>query len=48
MSIWTIVLVFAVVFLALAAGKTPEHPRVSFGWLGLFLWLLVDVFSRVR
>ena len=47
MSWQLIVLVFAVVFLALAAFKTPEHPRVSFGWLGMFLWLLVEVFSRV-
>ena len=37
------VLVLALVMLALAAAKTPEHPRISFGWLGMFLWLLTEI-----
>lgn len=37
----TLLMCFAFVFLALAAFKTPEHPRLAFGWAGLTLWALV-------
>ena len=43
-----IVMVFALVFLALAAANVPSHPRVTWGWLGMCLWLFVEMFSRVR
>lgn len=33
------VVVLALVLLLLAALNV-SHPRVSFGWLGMFLWLL--------
>ncbi len=33
------VMVLALVLLLLAALNV-SHPRVNFGWLGLFLWLL--------
>lgn len=34
--------VLALVLLLLEALKI-SHPRVSFGWLGMFLWLLSTV-----
>ncbi len=34
------IVVLALVSLLLATAKVPELPRVSWGWLGLFLWLL--------
>lgn len=37
MSIRLFILVLACVLLLLAACKTPEPPRVSFGWAGVFL-----------
>ncbi len=40
MTINLFLVVLAIVLVLLAALKTPEHPRVSFGWLGLFCWLL--------
>jgi hypothetical protein len=40
MTISLFVMVLGMVFLMLAGLKVPEHPRVSFGWLGLFFWLL--------
>lgn len=44
---WQLVVsVLALVLLALAACKIPEPPRVSFGWLGLFCWLLVELFGH--
>jgi hypothetical protein len=39
MSIALILRVFAIVFLALAAFNVPGHPRLSFGWAGMFCWL---------
>ena len=44
-SIFLIVL--GLVFLALAAYKLPEPPHLSFGWAGMFLWLLVELLGRV-
>ena len=42
-----ILMVFAVVFLALAAFKlAPEPARLSFGWAGLFVWACVILFYR--
>lgn len=32
--------VLGLVLLLLAGLKVPEHPRFSFGWLGMFFWLL--------
>ncbi len=43
MTINLFLMVLSLVLLLLAALKVPEHPRVSFGWLGLFLWMLVQV-----
>lgn len=44
---WQIViLAFAIVFLALAASNTPAPARVSWGWLGMLLWLIVETFWR--
>jgi len=34
------VIVLGLVCLLLAATKAPEPVRVSWGWLGMFLWLL--------
>jgi hypothetical protein len=36
-------MVLALVLLLLAAVRVPEPARVSFGWLGLFCWLLATV-----
>jgi hypothetical protein len=36
-------MVLALVFLMLAGLKVPEPPRLSFGWMGLFFWLLATV-----
>ena len=35
-------MVLALVLLLLAASNI-SHPRVNFGWLGLFLWLLATI-----
>lgn len=46
MTISLFLLVLAPVFLVLAAGKTPELPRLSFGWAGVALLVLVEIFGR--
>lgn len=43
MSIKLFVIVLACVLLLLAACKTPEPPRVSFGWAGAFLIAVVTL-----
>jgi len=40
MSLNSFLIVLAVVFLFLAAFKTPEPTRLSFGWAGMALWML--------
>ena len=40
--------VLALVFLVLAAGKTPEPTKLSFGWAGLALIDLVLILGGVR
>lgn len=39
-------MVLALVLLCLAAAKTPEPIRLSFGWTGLALWLFVELMYR--
>ncbi len=43
MNLNSFLLVLSLVLLLLAALKTPEPARVSFGWMGLFLWMLLQV-----
>ena len=40
--------VLALVLLVMAALKTPEPPRCSYGWTGMALWLLTFVMGGVR
>ena len=40
--------VLALVCLVLAAVNTPAPSRVSFGWLGMALWILTIVFGGLR
>lgn len=37
---------FAFVFLVLATLKIPEHPRVSFGWLGMAIWFAIEYIPK--
>jgi hypothetical protein len=46
MTLSLFLMVLALVFLGLATAKTPEPPRLAFGWAGLFLWLLVEMLGR--
>jgi hypothetical protein len=48
MSINLFLLVLALVALALAAFKAPEFPRVTWGWLGMFLWMLTVIFGGLK
>jgi hypothetical protein len=48
MSVNLFLQVLALVCLVLAALKTPEHPRISFGWLGMALWMLTVVFGGLK
>lgn len=43
-----IILLLALVFLGLAAFNIPSPPRLSWGWLGLFLLALVQLVGPVR
>jgi len=46
---WQLFALFlALVLLGLAAAKTPEPTHVSYGWLGVFLVVLVYMLSGVR
>lgn len=40
--------VLALVALVLAAAKSPEFPHISWGWLGMALWMLTVVFGGLR
>jgi len=40
--------VLALVLLVLAAIKTPEPARCSYGWAGMALWLLTIVFGGLK
>ncbi len=40
--------VLALVFLVLAAIKTPEPPRLCYGWAGMALWMLTIIFGGLR
>ena len=48
MSVNTFLLVLAFVLLVLAALKTPEPGRVSYGWAGMALWMLTVVLGGIR
>ena len=48
MSINLFLQVLALVFLVLAAIKTPEPTKLSYGWAGMALWLLTIVFGGLR
>ncbi len=48
MSLNVFLQVLALVFLVLAALKTPEIPRLSFGWAGMALWMLTIIFGGLR
>ena len=48
MTLNTFLVVLAFVFLVLAALKTPEPSRLSFGWAGMSLWMLTIVLGGVR
>jgi hypothetical protein len=40
------IMVLALVLLALATFRVPEPPWATYGWAGLFLWLLVELLGR--
>jgi hypothetical protein len=42
-----ILLVLAFVLIFLAAIKIPEHPRVSYGWMGVAIVVLVYLLGMV-
>jgi steroid 5-alpha reductase family enzyme len=48
MSINIFLQVLALVFLVLAALKTPEPAKLSFGWAGMALWMLTIIFGGLR
>lgn len=48
MTLNAFLLVLACVFLFLAALKTPELARLSFGWAGMAIWMLYSVFGVIR
>jgi hypothetical protein len=48
MSVNLFLQVLALVALALAAFNAPGHPRVSWGWLGMFLWMATIIFGGFR
>ncbi len=43
MSVSLFLSVLGIVLLLLAGFNVPGYPRVSFGWLGLFLWFLATL-----
>jgi hypothetical protein len=47
-SVSAVLLVFAFVFLCLAALNVPSHPRISWGWLGLAIWMLVNGLGMIK
>ena len=48
MSLNLFLQVLALVCLVLAAFNTPSPSRLSFGWLGMALWMLTVVFGGLR
>ncbi len=41
----TLAIAAALIFLLLATLGVPSHPRLNYGWAGMFCWLLaVTVF----
>ena len=48
MSLNLFLLVLAFVLIVLAALKTPEPPRLSFGWAGVALLVLTQIFGGLR
>ena len=48
MSINLFLQVLALVALGLAAFNAPGVPRVTWGWLGMFLWMLTVVFGGLK
>ena len=48
MTLNLFLLVLAFVLLVLAAINVPSPPRISFGWMGMALWLLTLVLGGVK
>jgi hypothetical protein len=48
MSLSLFLEVLAAVLILLAAIKTPEPPKLSFGWCGVFLLVVVLVLGGIR
>ena len=48
MSATQLILILSLVFLGLAAFNIPAPPRLSWGWLGLFLLALVQLVGPLR
>jgi uncharacterized membrane protein len=48
MSLSLVLEVLAAVLILLAAIKTPEPPKLSFGWCGVFLLVVVLVLGGIR
>lgn len=44
MTAHQILLILFAVFTCLAAFNVPAHPRVTWGWLGVFCWALSILF----
>jgi hypothetical protein len=44
----TVLMVFALVLLILAALNVPTPPRVNLGWLGMAFWCAAIVFSGLH
>lgn len=42
-----VLLVLGLIFLALATIGISDHPRVRWGWLGLFCWLLAEALPHL-
>ncbi len=48
LSLAFLLMIFVIVFLGCAAFGVPApHPRVSWGWLGMFGWAIKVVFAGV-
>ena len=43
MSVILFLQVLALVLILLAALKVPEPPRISYGWMGVFLFLALQL-----
>ncbi len=48
MTLNLFLLVLGFVMLVLAAAKVPEPSRLSYGWLGMALWMLQVVLGGIK